>query len=546
MFGQMQDQPLIVSQLIEFAARVFPTQTITTKTVEGTLHQYTYADANVRSKKLSQALIKLGVQEGDVIATLAWNTHRHYECWYGISGMGAVLHTVNPRLFPEQVEYIVNHADDKYIFLDTTFLPLIEALQSKLPNVKGYVIMTDEAHMPETTLENAFCYETLIEQEDGEYIWPELDERQACSICYTSGTTGNPKGVIYSHRSSVLHSWGVCGKSGMGLDNNESVLPIVPMFHANAWGLVYATAMAGSRVVLPGPHLDGASVCELINEQEIGFTAAVPTVWTMLLNYLEETGKRVDCLHSVIIGGSAVPRSMIETFEKKYGVIVWQAWGMTEMSPLGSLNKPRIEDASLDYEKQLDIKAKQGRPVFGVEMKIVDDNNNELPHDGVAFGRLMVRGPWVVERYFKMEKTALEADGWFDTGDVANIDATGNMQITDRSKDVIKSGGEWISSIDLENAAMGLEGVLQAAVIGLPHPKWEERPLMIIIPKDKENPPAKADVMAYLSDRVAKWWLPDAIEYVEAIPHTATGKINKVGLRTQFEKYDLIKASETV
>ena len=544
MFGQMQDQPLIISQLIEFAARVYPTQTITTKTVEGSLHQYTYADANVRSKKLAQALINLGVKDGDVVATLAWNTHRHYECWYGISGMGAVLHTVNPRLFPEQLEYIINHADDKYVFLDTTFIPLLEALQGKLPNVKGYVIMTDEAHMPETKLENVFCYETLIEKEDGNYEWPELDERQACSICYTSGTTGNPKGVIYSHRSSVLHSWGVCGKSGMGLDNNESVLPIVPMFHANAWGLVYAMAMAGSRVVLPGPHLDGASVCELINEQKVQFTAAVPTVWTMLLNYLEETGNRVDSLHSVIIGGSAVPRSMIETFEQKYGVIVWQAWGMTEMSPLGSLNKPRLEDDSLPYEEQLNIKVKQGRPVFGVEMKIVDDEDNELPRDGVAFGRLLVRGPWVVKQYFKADDMAVDQEGWFDTGDVATIDPTGNMQITDRSKDVIKSGGEWISSIDLENAAMGHEGVLQAAVIGLAHPKWEERPLMVIIPKDKDNIPSKADVMAYLTERVAKWWLPDAIEFVEAIPHTATGKINKVGLREQFKDYDLTKAQE--
>jgi len=544
MFGQMQDQPLIVSQLIEHAARVYPAQTITTKTVEGSIHQYTFSDANLRSKKLAQALTQLGVKDGDVIATLAWNTHRHFECWYGISGMGAVLHTVNPRLFPEQLEYIINHADDKYIFLDTTFVPLLEALQEKLPNVKGYVLMTDAEHMPQTTLNNVMCYEALLAQQSGEYDWPEIDERQACSICYTSGTTGNPKGVIYSHRSSVLHSWAVCGKSGMGLDNNESVLPIVPMFHANAWGLVYATAMAGSRVVLPGPHLDGASVCELINEQQVRFTAAVPTVWTMLLNYLEETGKRVDCLNSVIIGGSAVPRSMIETFEKKYGVEVWQAWGMTEMSPLGTLNKPRLEDAALDYDQQLSIKVKQGRPVFGVEMKIVDDQNQTLPHDGVAFGRLLVRGPWVVQRYFKAEAPAVDADGWFDTGDVATIDATGIMQITDRSKDVIKSGGEWISSIDLENAAMGHEGVLQAAVIGLPHAKWEERPLMIIIPKDAKNPPSKQAVMEYLAQHVAKWWLPDAIEYVDVIPHTATGKINKVGLREQFKGYDLSRVQE--
>ena len=544
MYAQMQDSPLLVSQLIEHAARTYPDQTITTQTVEGELHQYTFKQACKRSRQLAQALLALGVKDGDVIGTLAWNTHRHYECWYGISGMGAVLHTVNPRLFPEQLEYIINHADDQYLFVDTTFLPLLEALQEKLPQVKGYVLMTDKANMPETSLKNVLCYETLLAQQSGEYEWPLLDERQASSICYTSGTTGNPKGVVYSHRSSVLHSWGVCANSGMELDNNKSVLPIVPMFHANAWGLVYATAMAGSRVVLPGPNLDGASICKLINEQEIEFTAAVPTVWTMLLNYMEETGSTIECLKSVIIGGSAVPAAMIKSFERKYGVEVWQAWGMTEMSPLGSLNKPRIEDAGLPYDEQLAIKAKQGRPVFAVEMDIVNEQGDSLPRDGVAFGRLLVRGPWVVARYFKSQESALDENGWFDTGDVATIDSTGNMQITDRSKDVIKSGGEWISSIDLENAAMGHDAVLEAAVIGMSHPKWEERPLMLIVAKDENNLPDKNELMKYLADNVAKWWLPDAIEFITEIPHTATGKINKVGLRQQFSGYKFKQTSE--
>jgi len=539
MFGQMQDSPLLVSQLIEHAAKLYPKQVIATKTVEGHWHEYTYTDAALRSRKLAQALLRLGVKDGDVLGTMAWNTYRHYECWYGISGMGAILHTVNPRLFPEQLDYIINHAQDQYLFIDTTFVPLLEKLQSKLADVKGYIIMTDEAHMPETSLVNALCYETLIDQENGDYAWPVLDERQATSICYTSGTTGNPKGVLYSHRSSILHSWGITAKSVAEMDSDTCVLPIVPMFHANAWGLVYATAMTGSKVVLPGPHLDGKSVCEMVNQYEVDMTAAVPTVWTMLLQYLEESGDTLESLNSVLIGGSAVPRSMIEKFETVYGVEVWQAWGMTEMSPLGSLNKLSKQDKKLDYQLQLDQKVKQGRPCFGVEMKIVDDNNTTLANDGVAFGRLMVKGPWVVASYFKSDESALEDDGWFDTGDVATIDETGNMQITDRSKDVIKSGGEWISSIDLENAAMGHPEIAEAAVIGVAHPKWEERPLLIVVPKDAAHPPSTESVLQFLSDKVAKWWLPDDMALVSEIPHTATGKINKLGLRQQFKDYRL-------
>jgi acyl-CoA synthetase (AMP-forming)/AMP-acid ligase II len=539
MFGQMQDSPLLVSQLIEHAATLYPEQIIASKTAEGHWHEYNYKEAALRSRKLAQALIRLGIKDGDVIATMAWNTHRHFECWYGISGMGAILHTVNPRLFPEQLEYIINHAQDQYIFIDASFAPLLEKLQLLLPNVKGYILMTDAERMPETSLKNALCYETLIEQENGDFTWPVLDERQATSICYTSGTTGNPKGVLYSHRSSILHSWAITAKSVASIDNETSLLPIVPMFHANAWGLVYASAMTGAKLILPGPHLDGKSVCQMVNKYEVDLTAAVPTVWTMLLQYLEESGETLKSLNSVLIGGSAVPRSMIEKFETVYGVEVWQAWGMTEMSPLGSLNRLNKQEKKLDYQQQLDIKVKQGRPCFGVQMKIVDDNNAPLPHDGIAFGRLMVKGPWVVASYFRSDKVALEDDGWFDTGDVANIDASGNMQITDRSKDVIKSGGEWISSIDLENAAMGHPDIAEAAVIGVAHPKWEERPLLIVVPKDATNPPSTEQVLEFLSDKVAKWWLPDDMAIVTEIPHTATGKINKLGLRQQFKEYQL-------
>ncbi len=539
MFGQMQDSPLLVSQLIEHAATLYPEQVIATKTVEGHWHEYNYKEAALRSRKLAQALLRIGVKDGDVIATMAWNTYRHFECWYGISGMGAILHTVNPRLFPEQLDYIINHAQDQYIFIDTTFVPLLEKLQAQLPHVKGYILMTDSAHMPDTSLKNALCYETLIEQESGDFTWPVLDERQATSICYTSGTTGNPKGVLYSHRSSILHSWAITAKSVGNIDHETCILPIVPMFHANAWGLVYASAMTGAKVVLPGPHLDGKSVCQMVNKYEVDLTAAVPTVWTMLLQYLEASGETLESLNSVLIGGSAVPRSMIEKFETVYGVEVWQAWGMTEMSPLGSLNRLSKQDKKLDYQQQLDIKVKQGRPCFGVQMKIVDDNNTTLANDGSAFGRLMVKGPWVVASYFKSDKSALEDDGWFDTGDVATIDASGNMQITDRSKDVIKSGGEWISSIDLENAAMGHPDIQEAAVIGVAHPKWEERPLLIVVPKDATNPPNMEHVLHFLSDKVAKWWLPDDMAIVTDIPHTATGKINKLGLRHQFKDYKL-------
>ncbi|GAA6135798.1 3-(methylthio)propionyl-CoA ligase [Oceaniserpentilla sp. 4NH20-0058] len=537
MLGQMQEQPLLVSQLLTHAELFHPTKRIITKTVEGHFHEYTYKDAAKRSKQLAQALIKLGVKKGDVVGTLAWNTYRHFECWYGISGMGGVLHTINPRLFPEQLNYIINHAEDSFLFLDTTFVPLLEALQSKLPKVKGYVIMTDQAHMPKTTLPNAICYDTLLDEQSGDYQWPELPEEQATSICYTSGTTGNPKGVVYTQRSSVLHSWALLSADVIGLNNAMRVLPIVPMFHANSWGLVYGCAMSGAEMILPGPHLDGANVCDMINRYQVNFSAAVPTVWTMLLQHLTNSGDKVESLESVLIGGSAVPKAMIQAFEKNYGVEVWHAWGMTELSPLGSVNKPQIGERELPYEQQLNIKAKQGRPPFGVQMKIVDDNNAPLPHDGIAFGRLLVKGPWIAKQYFKIDEPAVDADGWFDTGDVATIDATGNMQITDRSKDVIKSGGEWISSIDLENAAMGHDDVLEAAVIGVAHPKWEERPLLIVVAKDASNAPTTESIMTLLKDKVAKWWLPNGVEFVSKIPHTATGKINKVDLREQFKDY---------
>jgi len=538
MLGLMQDRPLLISSLIEFAATYHGDVEIVSRTVERPIHRYTYRDANQRSKQLAQALTRLGVGIGDRVATLAWNGYRHFECYYGVSGLGAVLHTINPRLFPEQIAYIANHAEDRYIFTDLTFVPLLEALQDHLKTVEGVVIMTDRAHMPETSLKNAICYEELIEAEDGDFTWPEFDERTASSLCYTSGTTGNPKGVLYAHRSTLLHSFAVCMQDVLGVNSRDSILPVVPMFHANAWGIIYAAPMCGAKLVFPGAAMDGKSVYELLDEEQVTMSAGVPTVWLMLLQHMKENDLKLPHMDRTVIGGSAAPASMIEAFERDYDVTVIHAWGMTEMSPLGTTGSMKAKMKAWSWEDKLAYKAKQGRAVFAVDMKITDDDGNDLPRDGVAFGHLMVRGPWITSGYFKGEGGDVLEDGWFDTGDVATLDAEGYMQITDRAKDVIKSGGEWISSIDLENLAMGCPGVAEAAVIGIAHPKWDERPLLVIV-RGAGAEVSKDDVLSFMDGKIAKWWMPDDVAFVDEIPHTATGKIQKITLREQFKDYQL-------
>ncbi|MEQ8325698.1 3-(methylthio)propionyl-CoA ligase [Parvibaculum sp.] len=543
MQGLMQDWPLRVTSIIDHAARFHGDREVVTRTVEGPITRTTYKDIHLRARKVAQALTKLGMKEGDVVATMAWNTARHLEAWYGIMGMGAVCHTLNPRLFAEQLVYIINHAEDKLVFLDLTFVPILEGIADKLPNVKAYVIMTDKAHMPETKLPNALCFEEIVEAEDGNFKWAEVDENAACGLCYTSGTTGNPKGVLYSHRSNVLHSMAANMGDALGMKSADAILPVVPMFHANAWGIAFAAPAVGAKIVMPGANMDGESIYELLDKEQVTVTAAVPTVWLMLLQYLEKTGAELPKLDRVVIGGSAAPRSMIEVFEKKYDVKVFHAWGMTEMSPMGTLGalKAGMEDWPLD--KQIDVKVKQGRAIYTVEMKITDDDGNDLPADGKAFGHLMVRGPAIAGAYLKGEGgNILDKDGWFDTGDVATIDPQGYMQITDRAKDVIKSGGEWISSIEIENLAVGHPKVTEAAVIGIVHPKWDERPLLIVVPKEGEKP-TKEEILSYMEGKIAKWWMPDDVVFVEEIPHTATGKIQKLALRDQFKEYKLPTAN---
>jgi fatty-acyl-CoA synthase len=539
MLGLMQDRPLLISSLIEFAALNHGDEEIVSRTVEGPIHRYTYRDCLSRSLQLAKALAKLGVRKNDRIGTLAWNGYRHVEIYYGVSGMGAVCHTINPRLFPEQIVYIVNHAEDKYIFVDLTFVPLIEKLVGQLPGVKGFVIMTDEAHMPETTLPNVICYETLMASADDDYQWPVFDERTASSLCYTSGTTGNPKGVLFSHRSTVLHSYAICIPDGLGLCNLETILPVVPMFHVNAWGIPYASAMGGAKMVMPGARMDGEAIYELMESEGVTLSAGVPTVWMMLLAYMKENNKKFSSMKRTVIGGAAAPKAMIETFEKEYNVNVVHAWGMTEMSPLGTACNLKKKHGDLSLDDKIELSLKQGRAVYGVDMKIVDGNGNKLPWDGKAFGNLMVRGPWITSGYFRGEGgDILDDEGFFDTGDVATIDADGYMQITDRSKDVIKSGGEWISSIDVENEAVGCPGIAEAAVIAVSHPKWDERPLLVAVKEENANV-TKEDVIEHLKGSLAKWQLPDDVIFVDELPHTATGKILKIKLRAEYGDYKL-------
>ena len=539
MLGLMQDRPLMISSLIEFAALNHGDEEIVSRTVEGPIHRYTYTDCLSRSRQLAKALTKLGIEESDRIGTLAWNGYRHVEIYYGVSGMGAVCHTINPRLFPEQIIYIINHAEDKYIFMDLTFVPLIEAIVEHIPNVKGFVIMTDEAHMPATALPNVICYETLMTSADDDYQWPIFDENTASSLCYTSGTTGNPKGVLFSHRSTVLHSYAICIPDGLGLCNLETILPVVPMFHVNAWGIPYAAAMCGAKMVMPGARMDGEALYELMENEAVTLSAGVPTIWMMLLAYMKENNKKFSSMKRTVIGGAAAPRAMIETFEKDYNVNVIHAWGMTEMSPIGTACNLKKKHAGLSLDEKIELSLKQGRAVYGVDMKIVDGSGKELPWDGKAFGNLLVRGPWITSGYFKGEGgDAVDEDNWFDTGDVATIDTDGYMQITDRSKDVIKSGGEWISSIDVENEAVGCPGIAEAAVIAVSHPKWDERPLLLAV-REQGATVTKDDVIDHLRGSLAKWQLPDDVIFVDELPHTATGKILKTKLRTEYKDHKL-------
>lgn len=536
--GLMQQQPLMISSIIEFAERWHPTVEIVSRTVEGPIHRYTYKDMGARSRRVADSLKRLGVGPGDRVGTLAWNGYRHQELYFGVSGSGAVLHTVNPRLFKEQLAYVINHAGDKVIFTDLTFVPLLEGISDQLGNIEHFVILTDRDHMPETTLDSVVCYEDFIENGDENYQWPTFDENSASSICYTSGTTGNPKGVVYSHRSTLIHAMGSSIPNGLSLSGNDSILLVVPQFHVNSWGVSYAAPMNGCKLVLPGPAMDGASIHELLELEKCTLSLAVPTVWMMLTGFLRESGAELPHMKRVVIGGSAVPEAMIRSFEQDYQVTVTHAWGMTETSPLGTLNflMPHLQD--LDYEDQMPVKLKQGKPVFGIDIRIVDDENSPLPHDGIAFGRLQARGHWVTSGYFNDEENqAFTSDGWFDTGDVATIDKDGYMMITDRTKDVIKSGGEWISSIEIENLAVGHAAIAEAAVIAIPHPKWDERPLVVAVMAAGQQV-TKDELLTHLATGLAKWQIPNDVVFVDELPHGATGKLNKLKLREDFSNYE--------
>jgi 3-(methylthio)propionyl---CoA ligase len=540
MLGLMQDRPLLISQMIDFAAAYYPDVEIVTRTVEGPIHRYGYKDAAKRAKQVAEALQGLGIKLGDRIGTLAWNTHRHFELYFGISGLGAVLHTINPRLAPDHVAYIANHAEDQIIFVDLNLLPIVEGVFPHLKTVKHVVVMTDKAHMPPSSkIPNLLCYEELIAGKSGTLTWPVFDEKTASSLCYTSGTTGNPKGVLYSHRSTVIHSMMMCSGPVLALTPDTTILPVVPMFHANAWGLVYAGPICGTKLVFPGPKLDGASIYELLDKEKVTMSAGVPTVWLALLDYCAQNKLKMSSVKRTLIGGSAVPISMISRFWKEHGIEVAQGWGMTEMSPLGTITRFNRGERDLPEEQRFAITAKAGRPVFGCEMKIIDDAGNDLPADGETSGNLVVRGPWIVKGYMKGDGQSQFLDeDWFATGDVVKIEKDGSVVITDRSKDVIKSGGEWISSIDLENAAMGCPGVAEAAVIGVKHPKWDERPLLVVV-RRPEASVTKDDILKFLNGKIAKWWMPDDVQFIDQIPHGATGKILKTALRKHFEDYKL-------
>lgn len=535
----MMNMPLTLTSIMRHADSCHHDAQIVSVTAEQPRHRYTFGEAFARVRRLAKALAAYGINHGDRIGTLAWNDYRHFEIYYGVSCAGCITHTINPRLFHDQISYIINHAQDRLLFVDPQFIPIIEKIINELLTVEAVVVLVDESHMPETILDKVHCYETLIGEQTDAFNWPDLDENTASNLCYTSGTTGNPKGVLYSHRSNVLHSYGLVMPDVTGLSSRDVILPLVPMYHVNAWGVPFSAPLVGSKLVLPGSMMgDSATIHALISEERVTFSMGVPTVWMALLDYLEQTGADLDSLQRIIIGGASCPQWMIEKFEHRYGVEVRHSWGMTEMSPVGTVNTLKYGMDKLPQQELNRIKLKAGRPLYGVEIKIVDDVDNDLPWDGVTPGLLKVRGPWICREYFRPEEAASahDAGGWLSTGDVVTIDKDGYIQITDRSKDVIKSGGEWISSIGLENAAAGHPGITEAAVIGIPHPKWQERPLLILVKKpDREL--TKQEIIDWLKDKVAKWWLPEEIVFVDEIPHTATGKIYKRELRERFRDY---------
>jgi fatty-acyl-CoA synthase len=538
MQGLMMDMPLLISDLIRHADRHHGSTEIVSRTVEGGMHRYSYRDAHARARRLANALKRLGVGMHERVATLAWNGYRHFEIYYAVAGSGAVIHTINPRLFPDQIAYIANHAEDKVVFFDLTFAPLVEKLAPQMKSVRHFVAMTDRAHMPKERIPDLLLYEDLIEGEKPEFDWPSFDERTAACLCYTSGTTGNPKGALYSHRSTILHAYAAALPDSFGLQARDVVLPVVPMFHVNAWGLPYSAALTGAKLVFPGAQLDGKSIYELFEAEGVTLSAGVPTVWLGVLNYMKEHKLRFSTLNRTLIGGSACPPAMLRTLQKEYGVEVRHGWGMTEMSPLGTVCRLKAKHARLDDEAKFAVQDKQGFAIYGVDMRIVNENGEELPRDGKAFGDLQVRGPWVIREYFKGEGGDPLRGGWFPTGDVATLDADGYMQITDRSKDVIKSGGEWISSIDLENIAIAHPAIAEAAVIGVQHAKWDERPIVVAVKRPGKDV-SREELLKFYEGKIAKWWMPEDVVFVNELPHTATGKLSKLTLRQQFRDFRL-------
>jgi fatty-acyl-CoA synthase len=548
--GQMMSQPLSISSIIQFAARHYGSSEIVSRRVEADLpelHRYTYRDCELRARRLARALADRGVAMGERVGTLAWNGYRHLELYYAVSGSGAVLHTINPRLHPEQIAYIVNHAEDQYLFFDLSFLPLVAAIAPHCPTVKGFILMSDRAHMPpDTPIPNLLCYEELVDAAPEDYAWPLFDENSAASLCYTSGTTGNPKGALYSHRSTVLHAYASALPNVLNVSAADTVLPVVPMFHVNAWGLPYSVLLSGAKMVFPGAQLDGKSLYELFEREGVTFSAGVPTVWLGLINHALQNGLQFSTFRRTVIGGSACPPAMMDTLIDKFGVQVIHGWGMTEMSPLGTTGGLLAKHRDLPKAEQRKILQKQGHAIYGVDMKIVDDEGQELPWDGRSFGHLLVKGPWIIASYYRGKSgqegageagTVLQ-DGWFPTGDVATIDPDGFMQITDRSKDVIKSGGEWIGSIDLENIAMGHPAVLQAACIGVPHPKWDERPLLLVVRRPGAEL-TRDELLSFFEGKIARFWMPDDVVFVDSLPIGGTGKIQKNKLREQYRNHCL-------